>query len=343
METSGALPEGDWCSLGSMFLYQEADFMANFLALPTQPYEYSSYAVQPTIWPSHESAMSLSEAGDREFCSFDAAHHTSLWSGDVSMDDCIAFGFLPTSGSGDPLENVTHGASGSSETRETNEGNSSYLIGADDSPCRDATGGDESNEDTHIQIPWGTCDSAEIVADKSKKSTNSSDKSRKRFHSSEVGNARNVRRKNQKPNLPGKINAECRALAHDQGSTFLSEGDSSSPRELSENLPNISSSESAGVNLNCKTRATRGTATDPQSLYARKRRERINERLRILQKLVPNGTKVDISTMLEEAVHYVKFLQLQIRMLSSDELWMYAPISYNGTSIGFDWNSFKSR
>ncbi|KAE8649879.1 hypothetical protein Csa_012622 [Cucumis sativus] len=83
-----------------------------------------------------------------------------------------------------------------------------------------------------------------------------------------------------------------------------------------------------------KTRATRGSATDPQSLYARKRRERINERLRILQKLVPNGTKVDISTMLEEAVHYVKFLQLQIKLLSSDDLWMYAPIAYNGMDIG---------
>ncbi|KAK6160617.1 hypothetical protein DH2020_003998 [Rehmannia glutinosa] len=65
-----------------------------------------------------------------------------------------------------------------------------------------------------------------------------------------------------------------------------------------------------------------------------KRREKINERLRILQNLVPNGTKVDISTMLEEAVHYVKFLQLQIKLLSSDDLWMYAPIAYNGMDIG---------
>ncbi|KAI3726621.1 hypothetical protein L1987_66419 [Smallanthus sonchifolius] len=83
-----------------------------------------------------------------------------------------------------------------------------------------------------------------------------------------------------------------------------------------------------------KTRAGRGAATDPQSIYARKRRERINERLRILQNLVPNGTKVDISTMLEEAVHYVKFLQLQINLLSSDDKWMYAPIAYNGVDMG---------
>ncbi|KAF7811072.1 transcription factor bHLH84-like [Senna tora] len=79
-------------------------------------------------------------------------------------------------------------------------------------------------------------------------------------------------------------------------------------------------------------------ASDPQSVYARRRRERINERLRILQNLVPNGTKVDISTMLEEAVQYVKFLQLQIKLLSSDDLWMYAPIAYNGLNIGLDLN-----
>ncbi|KAF2309656.1 hypothetical protein GH714_004482 [Hevea brasiliensis] len=67
-----------------------------------------------------------------------------------------------------------------------------------------------------------------------------------------------------------------------------------------------------------------------------KKKGEINERLRILQNLVPNGTKVDISTMLEEAVHYVKFLQLQIKLLSSDDLWMYAPIACNGMDIGLN-------
>ncbi|KAL2346472.1 hypothetical protein Fmac_000472 [Flemingia macrophylla] len=89
----------------------------------------------------------------------------------------------------------------------------------------------------------------------------------------------------------------------------------------------------SALNLKGKTKASRGSATDPQSLYARRRRERINERLRILQNLVPNGTEVDISSMLEEAVHYVKFLQLQIKLLSSDDLWMFAPIAYNGLDI----------
>ncbi|KAL3515364.1 hypothetical protein ACH5RR_022266 [Cinchona calisaya] len=103
-------------------------------------------------------------------------------------------------------------------------------------------------------------------------------------------------------------------------------------------LPSNSNLKGASTTLNSngKTRASKGSATDPQSLYARKRREKINERLRTLQNLVPNGTKVDISTMLEEAVQYVKFLQLQIKLLSSDDLWMYAPIAYNGMNLGLD-------
>ncbi|GJM86606.1 hypothetical protein PR202_ga02481 [Eleusine coracana subsp. coracana] len=60
---------------------------------------------------------------------------------------------------------------------------------------------------------------------------------------------------------------------------------------------------------------------DPQSLAAKTRRERISERLRTLQELVPNGTKVDLVTMLEKAISYVKFLQLQVKVLATDEFW----------------------
>ncbi|CAH8299334.1 unnamed protein product [Eruca vesicaria subsp. sativa] len=106
-----------------------------------------------------------------------------------------------------------------------------------------------------------------------------------------------------------------------------------------QSISNISyDDKSSATSVKGKTRATKGTATDPQSLYARKRREKINERLKTLQNLVPNGTKVDISTMLEEAVNYVKFLQLQIKLLSSDDLWMYAPLAYNGLDMGLHHN-----
>ncbi|XP_042502414.1 putative transcription factor bHLH086 [Macadamia integrifolia] len=60
---------------------------------------------------------------------------------------------------------------------------------------------------------------------------------------------------------------------------------------------------------------------DPQSIAAKNRRERISERLKILQDLVPNGAKVDLVTMLEKSISYVKFLQLQVKVLAMDEFW----------------------
>ena len=53
-------------------------------------------------------------------------------------------------------------------------------------------------------------------------------------------------------------------------------------------------------------------STDPQSVAARERRHRISHRFKILQSLVPGGSKMDTVSMLEEAIHYVKFLQTQI-------------------------------
>ncbi|KAK4776682.1 hypothetical protein SAY86_005370 [Trapa natans] len=60
---------------------------------------------------------------------------------------------------------------------------------------------------------------------------------------------------------------------------------------------------------------------DPQSIAAKNRRERISERLKVLQELVPNGPKVDLVTMLDKAISYVKFLQLQVKVLATDEFW----------------------
>ncbi|KAF7108190.1 hypothetical protein CFC21_108714 [Triticum aestivum] len=70
-----------------------------------------------------------------------------------------------------------------------------------------------------------------------------------------------------------------------------------------------------------KTSAATTSAKDPQSDAAKTRRERIGERLRVLQELVPNGNKVDMVTMLDKAITYVKFMQLQLTVLETDAFW----------------------
>ncbi|KAG6470928.1 hypothetical protein ZIOFF_072018 [Zingiber officinale] len=80
-----------------------------------------------------------------------------------------------------------------------------------------------------------------------------------------------------------------------------------------------------------RVRARRGQATDPHSIAERiwhyghilhlvsapqLRRERIAERMKALQELVPNANKTDKASMLDEIIDYLKFLQLQVLSMS---------------------------
>ncbi|XWS57684.1 hypothetical protein CRYUN_Cryun09bG0194400 [Craigia yunnanensis] len=69
-----------------------------------------------------------------------------------------------------------------------------------------------------------------------------------------------------------------------------------------------------------RVRARRGQATDPHSIAERLRRERIAERMKALQDLVPSCNKTDRAAMLDEIVDYVKFLRLQVKVLSMSRL-----------------------
>ncbi|KAK9131526.1 hypothetical protein Sjap_012013 [Stephania japonica] len=112
---------------------------------------------------------------------------------------------------------------------------------------------------------------------------------------------------------------------HNQLADMLSEGntvkyfaDQSSVSQL-QHASNVTAGNCNGV-AKPRMRARRGQATDPHSIAERLRREKIAERMKNLQELVPNSNKTDKASMLDEIIEYVKFLQLQVKVLSMSRL-----------------------
>ncbi|XP_074566992.1 uncharacterized protein LOC141823603 [Curcuma longa] len=100
-------------------------------------------------------------------------------------------------------------------------------------------------------------------------------------------------------------------------------------------LYQISGSQSQQINtttngcsvaMKPRARARRGQATDPHSIAERLRRERITDRMKNLQELIPNSKKTDKASMLDEIIDYVKFLQLQVKVLSMSRLEAVVPL-----------------
>ncbi|XP_010553700.1 PREDICTED: transcription factor PIF3-like [Tarenaya hassleriana] len=60
----------------------------------------------------------------------------------------------------------------------------------------------------------------------------------------------------------------------------------------------------------------RSRSAEVHNLSERRRRDRINEKMRVLQELIPNCNKVDKASMLDEAIEHIKSLQLQIQIMS---------------------------
>ncbi|KNA09119.1 hypothetical protein SOVF_156440 isoform A [Spinacia oleracea] len=78
-------------------------------------------------------------------------------------------------------------------------------------------------------------------------------------------------------------------------------------------------------------RAKRGQATDSHSLAERVRRERINDKLKLLQDLVPGCYKtMGMAVMLDVIINYVQSLQNQIEFLS---------MKLSAASMFYDFNS----
>ncbi|CAL0316342.1 unnamed protein product [Lupinus luteus] len=333
-------PVEEWSSLSGLYTADEADFMSQLLGnclVPGQLYGNLNMEIPSASLHGHESTIvNVTGINKSSHSSENAANANVLHSSNISLSTSGDSCYL-----NDPVSNTGYVPIGFSFVDAKF---SPYSYHGNENQYINENIEDFSVADKNLQA-HKECEEALVSEPAEENITcnveNSGRRSRRSVEAHK--NKRNVKQR-KKQKTSSTSNTEEDKNAGIQGlslSNCCSEDDSNASQEINgegSSSLTLSPKDSKHVKINGKPRCSRGSATDPQSIYARRRRERISERLKILQTLVPNGTKVDISTMLEEAVEYVKFLQVQIKLLSSDDLWMYAPIAYNGMNIGLDLN-----
>ncbi|CAL5187872.1 unnamed protein product [Lathyrus oleraceus] len=77
-----------------------------------------------------------------------------------------------------------------------------------------------------------------------------------------------------------------------------------------------------------RSSSKRSRAAEVHNLSEKRRRSRINEKMKALQNLIPNSNKTDKASMLDEAIEYLKQLQLQVQMLSLKNGLSLHPMCY---------------
>ncbi|CAK8563105.1 unnamed protein product [Lathyrus sativus] len=105
---------------------------------------------------------------------------------------------------------------------------------------------------------------------------------------------------------------------NDQNAAFKSKPNAISPKKQQQNDKRSSEPPPPPPKQDyIHVRARRGQATDSHSLAERARREKISERMKILQDLVPGCNKViGKALVLDEIINYIQSLQHQVEFLS---------------------------
>ncbi|KAK6250020.1 hypothetical protein QUC31_007507 [Theobroma cacao] len=117
------------------------------------------------------------------------------------------------------------------------------------------------------------------------------------------------------------------AFCRDNDATMMTWASHESPQSMKTKTADEDSSYNDGSENQDEDRETRGEtgrshstrrsrAAAIHNLSERRRRDRINQKMRTLQKLVPNASKTDKASMLDEVIEYLKQLQAQVQMMS---------------------------
>ncbi|XP_023634848.1 putative transcription factor bHLH056 isoform X2 [Capsella rubella] len=101
-------------------------------------------------------------------------------------------------------------------------------------------------------------------------------------------------------------------------------------KEREETIAGIQRTEEARGSASRK----RSRAAEMHNLSERRRREKINERMKTLQELIPRCRKSDKASMLDDVIEYLKGLQSQVQMMSTGQ-GMMPPMMYAGNMQQF--------
>ncbi|CAA7055862.1 unnamed protein product [Microthlaspi erraticum] len=93
----------------------------------------------------------------------------------------------------------------------------------------------------------------------------------------------------------------------------------------------VSQSDALREKLNQRSGSMRRSrAAEVHNLSERRRRDRINERMKALQELIPHCSKTDKASILDEAIDYLKSLQLQLQVMWMGSGMAAAPMMFPG-------------
>ncbi|XP_021888817.1 transcription factor bHLH74 isoform X2 [Carica papaya] len=128
--------------------------------------------------------------------------------------------------------------------------------------------------------------------------------------------------KNAENELPNDPSGESSDVRNEQDEKRPKAEPSASPnlrgKQAAKQAKDNSNSGEAPKENYIHVRARRGQATNSHSLAERVRREKISERMRLLQELVPGCNKITgKAVMLDEIINYVQSLQQQVEILHS--------------------------
>ncbi|XP_078164495.1 uncharacterized protein LOC144559351 [Carex rostrata] len=262
MENEGTVAEAAWGSFDPSVSLEDSEVMAQLLA----PQYFSSEAEQRTtmFWPSHYSDSNYDSSNVSNNYSSNYWPQLSVAAGSSSSASASSFFNLSSSYEGYYL-NDPHAMPLINEDAIVN---SSLEIGLGNNfekqmiSLNEEPSSEEKAIENKRKLSSGEDDKDETSTVFSKKKTRSSMPTSKRAKNSQSKRSQKKGINSNDEEGDGELNAH-------SSSTYSSEDDSNESQEINGGRRASNSKKSASTSQNGKPRAGRGSATDPQSLYAR--------------------------------------------------------------------------